>query len=77
MTSDEIYKRIIVMDNIKTANAFMNSNEITKSDLTKLCKKYDVFLEANSTKEVMINRFLSCTIGVKLKKKAVNKYNTR
>ena len=77
MTSDQIYKRIIIMDNIKDAIAFMNSNDITKSDLTKLCKKYDVVSLENSTKEVMINRFLNSTIGVKLKKKAINKYNTR
>lgn len=77
MTSDEIYKRIIVMDSIKDANAYMNSNDITKSDLTKLCKKYDIFVEANSTKEAMINRFLSSTLGTRLKKKAINKYNTK
>ena len=77
MTSDQIYKRIIVMDSMKTANEFMNSNEITKSDLTKLCKKYDVFFEANSTKEAMIKQFLNVTIGTKLKKKAINKYNTK
>jgi len=77
MTSDEIYKRIIVMDNVKDANAFMISNDISKGDLTKLCKKYDVFVVANCTKEEMIKRFLASTIGVKLKKKAVNKYNTK
>ena len=77
MTSDEIYKRIISMDSIKDANAFMKTNDVSKSDLTKLCKKYDIFIAANSTKEEMINRFLSSTIGVKLKKKAINKYNTK
>ncbi|MFA9399168.1 MAG: hypothetical protein ACERKV_13010 [Clostridiaceae bacterium] len=77
MTSDEIYKRIIVMDSMKVAKTFMNSKDITKSDLTKLCKKYDVFIETKSTKEVMINRFLSCTVGVKLKKKAINKYHRK
>lgn len=77
MTSDEIYKRIIVMDSIKDASAFMKTNDVSKSDLTKLCKKYDIFIATNSTKEEMITRFLSSTIGVKLKKKAVNKYNTK
>jgi hypothetical protein len=77
MTSDQIYKRIIIMDSIKDANAFMNNNDISKADLTKLCKKYDIFLENNSTKEAMINRFLASTLGARLKKKAINKYNTK
>ena len=77
MTSEEIYKRIIVMDSAKDANAYMKASDISKSDLSKLCKKHDIFLETNSTKEEMINRFVSSTVGKKIRKKAINKYNTK
>jgi hypothetical protein len=77
MTSEEIYKRIIVMDSVKDANAFMKNSEISKSDLSKLCKKHDIFIESNSTKEEMITRFVTSTVGKKLRKKAINKYNTK
>jgi hypothetical protein len=77
MTSDEIYKRIIIMDSMKDANAFMKSNEITKSDLNKLFKKYDIFVEPNASKEEMITKFLNATLGTKLRKKKINKYNTK
>ena len=77
MNNEEIYKRIIVMDSMKTANAYMKTCEITKSDLIKLCKKHDIFIESKATKEEMIVRFLNSTLGVKLKNKAINKYHTK
>jgi hypothetical protein len=77
MTSEEVYKRIIVMDSVKDANAFMKTCEISKSDMSKMCKKHDIFIETNATKEEMINRFISSTVGKKIRKKAINKYNTK
>lgn len=77
MTGEEIYKRIIVMESVKDANAFMKSSEISKSDIGKLCKKHDIFVESNATKDEMISRFVTSTVGKRLKKKAVNKYNTK
>jgi hypothetical protein len=77
MTNEEIYKRIIVMDSVKDASAFMKTCEISKSDIGKLCKKHDIFIEPNATKEEMINRFVSSTVGKKIRKKAINKYNTK
>lgn len=77
MTSDEIYKRIIVMDSVKSANAFMKDNNISKSDIGKLCKKYDIFIDPKATKEELISRFISLTLGEKLKKKSANKYKTK
>jgi hypothetical protein len=77
MTNEEIYKRIIVMDSVKAANSFMKTCEISKSDIGKLCKKHDIFIETNATKEDMINRFITSTVGKKLRNKAINKYNTK
>ena len=77
MTNDEIYKRIIVMTSVKTAKSFINTCDISKGDLSKLCKRYNVFVEGKATKEEMVDRFINETLGVKLKKKAVNKYNTK
>ena len=77
MTNDEIYKRIMVMDSVKSANAYMKTCEISKSDLSKLCKRYNILVESKATKEELINTFVNLTIGVKLKKKAKNKYNTK
>ena len=77
MTNDEIYKRIIVMTSVKTAKSFINTCDINKGELSKLCKRYNVFVEGKATKEEMVDRFINETLGVKLKKKAVNKYNTK
>jgi len=77
MTNDEMYKRIIVMTSIKAAKSFMKTCEISKGDLSKLCKKFNVFVEGKATKEEIIDRFLSETVGVKLRNKVINKYNTR
>ena len=77
MTNDEIYKKIIAMDSIKAANEFMKTCEISKSDLNKLCKRYNVFIVEKATKEATINTFVNSTLGVKLKKKSANKYNTK
>lgn len=77
MLGDEIYKRIIIMCSVKDAVNFMKTSDITKSDLTKLCKRYDIFVEAKSTKEEIINRFVSSTVGVKLRKKEINKHHNR
>jgi hypothetical protein len=77
MTNDEIYKRIIVMTSVKTAKSFINTCEISKGDLSKLCKRYNVFVEGKATKEEIVDRFINETLGVKLQKKAVNKYNTK
>lgn len=77
MTNDEIYKRIMVMTSVKTAKSFINNCDISKGDLGKLCKRYNVFVEGKATKEEIVDRFISETLGVKLKKKVVNKYNTK
>jgi hypothetical protein len=77
MTNDEIYKRIIVMTSVKTAKSFINTCDISKGDLGKLCKRYNVFVEGKATKEEIIDRFIGETLGVKLKKKVINKYNTK
>lgn len=77
MNNEEIYKRIIVMDSMKAANSYMKTCEISKSDLIKLCKKYDIFIQEKATKEEIIARFLNSTLGVKLKNKAINKFHTR
>jgi hypothetical protein len=77
MTNDEIYKRIIVMDSLKSANSYMKTCEITKSDLNKMCKRYNIFVDSKATKEEMITRFINETVGVKLKNKAKNRYNTK
>jgi hypothetical protein len=77
MTNDEIYKRIIVMTSVKTARSFIQTCDISKGELGKLCKRYNVFVEGKATKEEIIDRFISETLGVKLKKKVLNKYNTK
>jgi hypothetical protein len=77
MTNDEIYKRIIVMDSVKSANTYMKTCDINKSDLSKLCKRYNIVVEGKTTKEEMINLFINLTLGEKLKKKAKYKYNTK
>ena len=77
MKNDEIYKRIMIMDNIKNASAYMKTCEITKSDLNKLCKRYNVIVVGQVTKEELINIFINGTIGVNLKNKAKNKYKTK
>lgn len=78
MKNDEIYKRIMIMDSIKNASAYMKTCEITKSDLSKLCKRYNVIVVGNKvTKEELINIFINGTIGVTLKNKAKNKYKTK
>ncbi|HSN58323.1 MAG TPA: hypothetical protein VLR72_02515 [Clostridiaceae bacterium] len=77
MNNEEIYKRIMVMESVKAATAFMKDSDISKSDLVKMCKKHDIFIAPKATKEEIIDRFISSTLGVKLKKKAVNKYKTK
>jgi len=77
MTNDEMYKRIIAMTSIKTAKSFIKTYDISKGDLAKLCKKFNIFVEGKATKEDMIDRFLGETLGKKLKNKAINKYNIR
>jgi hypothetical protein len=77
MLGDEIYKRIMIMGSIKEATKFVETSDISKSDLHKLCKRYNIFIEEKSTKEEIINRFVKSTIGVKLRKKVVNRYHTR
>ncbi|HEY8888749.1 MAG TPA: hypothetical protein VIM70_00620 [Clostridium sp.] len=77
MTNDEMYKRIIAMTSIKTAKSFIETYDISKGDLSKLCKKFNIFVEGKATKEDMIDRFLGETLGKKLKNKVINKYNNR
>ena len=77
MTNDEMYKRIIAMTSIKTAKSFIKTYDISKSDLNKLCKKFNIFIEGKATKDDMIDRFLGETLGKKLKNKVINKYNIR
>ena len=77
MNNEEIYKRIMVMESVKAATAFVKDSDISKSDLMKMCKKHDIFIAPKATKEEIIDRFISSTLGVKLKKKAVNKYKTK
>lgn len=77
MTNDEIYKKIMVMDSVKAATAFVKTCEISKSDLSKLCKRYNLFVGEKATKDEIITLFVNSTIGVKLKKKATNKFKTR
>lgn len=78
MTNDEIYKRIIVMPSVKSAVAYIKTCDIKKSDLSKLCKRYNInIIEGKNTKEEIIDRFVSETLGAKLRKKAINKYNTK
>lgn len=77
MTNDELYKRIMVMPSVKNAITYMNDSNITKSDLAKLCKRYNVDIEIKVTKEKMIDIFVKSTVGVKLAKKATYKYCTK
>jgi hypothetical protein len=77
MTNDELYKRIMVMPSVKSAITYMQDSDITKADLSKLCKRYNIVIEIKVTKEKMIDIFVNSTLGVKLKKKAVNKYSTK
>lgn len=78
MTNDEIYKRIMVMPTVKSAIAFIKTCDVNKSDLSKLCKRYNINIIGNKvTKEEIIDRFVKETLGVKLRKKAINKYNTK
>lgn len=77
MTNDEIYKKIMIMDSVKAATTFMKTCEISKSDLSKLCKRYNLFVGEKATKEEIVTLFVNSTLGVKLKKKSINKFKTR
>ena len=55
----------------------MKDSNITKADLAKLCKRYNVIIEIKVTKEKMIDIFVKSTVGVKLTKKATYKYCTK
>lgn len=77
MTNDELYKRIMVMPSVKNAVTYMKDSNITKADLVKLCKRYNVIIEIKVTKEKMIDIFVKSTVGVKLAKKATYKYSTK
>jgi len=59
MTNDEIYKRIIVMTSVKTARSFIQACDISKGDLSKLCKRYNVFVEGKATKEEIIYKIVN------------------
>ena len=77
MTNDEIYQKIMVMESTKAASTFMKTCEISKSDLNKLCKKHNLFVQEKATKEDIITLFINSTLGVKLMKKAVHKFHTK
>ncbi|MBK1811152.1 hypothetical protein JHL18_10975 [Clostridium sp. YIM B02505] len=78
MTNDEIYQRIMVMSSVKSAITFIKTSDINKADLVKLCKRYNInIIEGKATKEEIIDRFVKETLGVKLRKKAVHRYNTK
>ena len=77
MTNDEIYKKIMTMDSVKAATNFIKTSDISKSDLTKLCKRHNIFLAGSPTKEELITIFINSTINVKLKKKSKNRFNTK
>ncbi len=77
MTNDEIYKRLMVMTTVKAGKSFFKTCDISKGDLSKLCKKHDIFVQDKATKENMIDRFVTETLGVKLRKKSLNRYNTK
>lgn len=77
MINDELYKHIMIMNSVKDATAYIKTSEITKSDLGKLCRKFNIFIGDNPSKEELINRFVTSTLGVKLRKKVINKYNNR
>ena len=76
--NDEIYKRIMIMDSIKSSSTYIKTCDIYKSDLNKLCKRYNVFVPPSKvTKEYMISIFINATICVSLKNKAKNRYKTK
>ncbi|MBC8060279.1 MAG: hypothetical protein H7Y18_06395 [Clostridiaceae bacterium] len=77
MTNDEIYKKIMIMESVKAAVTFIKTCEITKSDLSKLCKRYNLFVAEKATKEEIITLFVNSTLGIKLKKKSNNKFKTK
>lgn len=77
MTNDELYKRIMVMPSVKSAVTYMKDSDITKADLAKLCKRYNILIEIKVTKEKMIDIFVKETLGVKLAKKSLYKYCTK
>lgn len=77
MTNDELYKAIMVMPNVKSAVKYILDSKITKPDLNKLCKRYNIIMPVKITKEKMIGIFVDSTLGEKLRKKAINKYNVR
>ena len=77
MTNDEIYKKIMIMESVKAATTFVKTCEISKSDLSKLCKRHNLFVSEKATKEEIITLFVNSTIGVKLKKKSTNKFKTK
>ena len=77
MTNDEIYKKIMIMDSVKAATTFIKTREISKSDLSKLCKRHNLFVGEKATKEEIITLFVNATIGIKLKKKSTNKFKTK
>ena len=77
MTNDEIYKKIMIMASVKAALTFVKTSDISKSDLSKLCKRYNLFVGEKATKDEIITLFVNSTVGVKLKKKSINKFNTR
>ena len=77
MTNDEIYKKIMIMDSVKAAATFVKTCDINKSDLSKLCKRYNLFVGEKATKEEIIALFVNSTLGTKLKKKANNKFKTK
>ena len=77
MTNDEIYKKIMIMESVKAAITFMKTCEISKSDLSKLCKRHNLLLGEKATKEEIITLFVNSTIGAKLKKKSSNRFKTR
>jgi hypothetical protein len=65
------------MDSVKSATNFLKTSEISKSDLSKLCKKHNLLVSEKATKEELIKLFINSTVGEKLKKKAKYKYNTK
>lgn len=77
MTNDEIYKKIMTMGSVKGAVAFLKTCDIGKSDLSKLCKKHNLFVGEKVTKEEVITLFVNATIGAKLKKQVKNRFKTK
>lgn len=65
------------MPTVKAAITFVKTCEINKSDLNKMCKRFNIFMDEKATKEEMIERFVNSTLGVKLKNKTVNKHKTK